>query len=73
LVAIPEVAAGCTTIGALWRGDRGRGAEEWGKFVGRVRDAALSAVFDEVAAKSGTYFWSAIRFSADPCMINVSP
>ena len=31
--------------------------EEWGKFAVHAKEAPLSAVFDEIAAKSGAYHW----------------
>ena len=33
----------------------------------------LSKLLNEVAVQSKTYFWSAIKFSEDPCAINLQP
>ena len=39
---------------------------EWRKFVVHAKDSPLSAVLDEIAAKSGTYIWDAIQDSFNP-------
>jgi hypothetical protein len=46
---------------------------KWGKFVVHAKDVPLSAVLDEIYAKSGTYIWSVIQYSADPCRIYMTP
>jgi len=74
LSQIPEVAGWLRDHGcAMDEWIAGRRAAEWGKFIVHSRDSALPALFDEIAAKSGTYFWSAIQYSAAPCAISVRP
>jgi hypothetical protein len=42
------------------------------KFAVHAGGVPLSAVFDEIALKSGKYAWTAIQYSAKPCRINSS-
>ena len=76
LKAIPEVAE--------WLKDQectlddlmaivGRPPAEWGKFVVHAKHVPLSAILDEIASKSGTYFWMAFQNSISPCEIDVWP
>lgn len=58
------------TMDEIWAGPPPR---NWDSFAVRVENMPLSAVFDEIALNSHTYFWSAIQFSRDPCSINVRP
>jgi len=46
-------------------------AGEWEKFAIHAKDAPLPAVLDEIAARSGTFYWSAIRFNTHPCEISL--
>ncbi len=48
----------------------GRPPKRWGRFAVHAGDVPLSAVFDEIALKSGTYRWAAIQDTANPCRIN---
>lgn len=72
LARTPEVARWLQdhrcTMGELMTGFM---PEEWGKFAIHTKDAPFSAVFDEIAAKSGKYYWSVIQYSAEPCGINI--
>jgi hypothetical protein len=48
-------------------------SKNWGKFSVHVKDQSLLSVLDTIAAKSHTYYWSAIQYSTAPCDINVVP
>jgi hypothetical protein len=76
LVRAPEVARwlqdhGCTISEMIVVVGQMHPPGEWGDFAVHARDAPVAAVFDEIAAKSGMYYWSAIKYNAQPCMINV--
>lgn len=47
--------------------------KNWGQFSVHIKAEPLWAVFDEMAAKSELYFWSAVRYSLQPCAINAIP
>jgi hypothetical protein len=38
-----------------------------------ANDSSFAMVLDDIAAKSGGYFWSVIRYSRKPCAINIAP
>lgn len=72
LSRVPEVSAWlrdnrCALI--EWIVGVGR-PKEWDRFAVHSREAPLSAVLDEIASKSGTYFWSATQYSTQPCEIS---
>jgi hypothetical protein len=72
LAELPEVASwlrnhACTIEEMV----AGHIPEEWQKFAVHARTVPFSGLFDEIAAKSGTYAWSAIQYSSEPCAINV--
>ena len=76
LPQIPEVSGwlkehGCI-INQIYAGSM---PQEWGKFAVHANDIILSAVLDDIAAKSGTYFWAVDRIqgSTGKCMITVVP
>lgn len=46
---------------------------QWPRFSVHVKDSTLSAIFDMMAAKSETYFWSVIEYRKQPCLINAYP
>lgn len=37
------------------------------------KDATLRGILNEIAEQTGTYFWSAIQYSENPCAINLRP
>jgi hypothetical protein len=39
----------------------------------QTTDKPLWAILDEIASKSGTYFWSLIQYDCRPCSINLRP
>jgi len=53
----------------------GRLPPEWAKFAVHAKDVPLSAVLDDIAAKSGTYYWAIQRdqYSSGRCVITVVP
>ncbi len=52
----------------------GRVPTEWPRnFSVSVSDVSFASLLDQIAAKSGTYFWSAIQYRTQPCAINVTP
>lgn len=74
LTRIPEVASWLNTHRCLM--DEivaGRPPSDWAHFPVHVKDEPLSFLLDQIAAKSRTYFWSAIRYSVEPCTINLKP
>lgn len=76
LARTPEVARwlrdnGCTMSEMVVVAGRMQATGEWGKFAIHAKDAPLQAVFDEIAAKSGSFYWSAIKYNSQPCEINV--
>jgi len=74
LSRVPEVSSwlqqhGCSMDEML----AGPPPRDWGHFSVRIIDRPLSGVLDEIAARSGTYFWSVIQYNDQPCFINVRP
>lgn len=49
----------------------GTGGESvpWGKFSVHARDVPVSAILDEIAAKSRSYYWSFIQDGTGPCSL----
>jgi hypothetical protein len=74
VIQAPEVAKWLQdhkcTAGELFVGYR---PDEWTSFAVHAKNVPFSAVLDEIAAKSGTYVWSAIQWREDPCAINIQP
>jgi hypothetical protein len=44
---------------------------EWGGFSVHARNAPLYSIFDEIAVKSHTYFWSVTQSGTHSCAINM--
>ncbi len=51
----------------------GRPSGNWRKFSLLIKDQSFGAAMDQIAEKSGSYFWSAILYSTNPCTINLAP
>jgi len=47
--------------------------EEWRRFAVHAKGTPFSAVLDEIAAKSGTYFWAVVQHTTDGCVIHIVP
>jgi hypothetical protein len=45
--------------------------KEWGKLAVHVKDMPLSAVLDDIAARTGTYFWSMVESNIGRCTIDL--
>jgi hypothetical protein len=72
LAQIPEVSRWLRSHGCrMGELVLGRGPKEWGRFAVHAKDTPFSAVLDEIAAKSGTYFWSVIQHRTEPCLIQI--
>lgn len=50
----------------------GRPPVPWSKFVFDATGLPFSAVMDEIAAKSRTYYWDAVQYSSEPCRVDIS-
>jgi len=51
----------------------GRIPANWGHFSLHIRNQPFGTAMNQIASKSGSYFWSAIQYESDPCSINVTP
>ena len=76
LEQMPEVSAwlrshGCSMVD--WIAGVNVKRKESRDFDLHLEGVALPAVFDEIAARSGTYFWYAIQTRSSPCEISVRP
>jgi hypothetical protein len=74
LARIPEISAwleqhGCSMDEII----AGHPPKDWTQFSVHVEGKRLSSVSDEIAAKSSTYFSSAIQYSRQTCAISVRP
>jgi len=49
----------------------GSGQTQWEDFSVHARNVPLFSIFDEVAAKSHTYFWSVMQIGSHSCAINM--
>ena len=76
---MPEILSRATDVARWLQTNRcittetisGRPPEEWESFAAHSKEAPFSAVLDEIAVKSGNYFWYAMRERGEPCIINV--
>lgn len=73
LSKVPEVAGwlndhGCA-MGEVFTGS----LRTWGKFTVRARNVSFLALLDEIAARSHTYYWSAVQAGSNPCVIYLDP
>jgi hypothetical protein len=74
LAKIPEVAGWLKDHGCIVGEDYSDRPEEWGKFTIHARGIPLSAILDEIGAKSRTYFWgAAINSAGGRCVISLKP
>jgi hypothetical protein len=51
----------------------GRPPTNWGQFSLHLRNQPFGSAMNQIASKSGSYFWSAIQYNSDPCSINITP
>ncbi len=74
LDTIPEVAEwvrghGCDVVEPAYTAP----FPSWGKFSVHARSVSFSALLDEVAATSHTYYWSAVQHGSEQCKIYLTP
>jgi hypothetical protein len=50
----------------------GRAPKAWSRFSVHATDLPVSSILDQVAAKSGTYYWHAIQVTTpEPCVVTI--
>jgi hypothetical protein len=74
LLQIPEVKAWQSEHGCLIHElIIGKPPGNWRPFSVHLREQKFGMAMNQIADKSGAYFWSAIEYSNKPCAINIAP